>query len=322
MKYKVLITRTLQKEGLKQLENISDIVAPVNKLFFTDNEIMNYAPDLDGIIVSRACIDADFIKKAKKLKVISKFGVGYDTVDVKAVSEAGIILTNLPTAVTEVTAELVFGIMLSLTRRIAEADRYLRNTQSDRWFQEALFMGHGLWGKKIGFIGFGRVGQATARRCISFGMKIFYYDIEKKNNLSVKAQYVPFDQLLEEMDYIILQAPYSKSTHHLIGKNEIEKMKKSVYFINTARGPEIDQKALINALKEKRIAGAALDVYENEPSIPRELKLFDNVVLTPHLGTDTYETDLQMVKEAADNVIKVLTGAIPEFVVNRKELGL
>lgn len=322
MKYKVLITRTLQKEGLKQLENISDIIAPVDKLFFTNKEIMNYAPDLDGIIVSRARIDADFIKKAKKLKVISKFGVGYDTIDLKAVSGAGVILTNLPTAVTEVTAELVFGIMLSLTRRIVEADRYLRKTQSNRWYQEALFMGNGLWDKKIGFIGFGRVGQATARRCIPFGMKIFYYDIEKKNNLRIKAQYIPFDQLLEEMDYIVLQAPYSKSTYHLIGKNEIEKMKKSVYFINTARGPEIDEKVLINALKEKRIAGAAFDVYENEPDIPKELKMLSNVVLTPHLGTDTYETDLRMVKEASDNVIKVLTGAIPEFVVNRKELGL
>lgn len=322
MKYKVLITRTLQKEGLKQLENISDIIAPVDKLFFTNKEIMNYAPDLDGIIVSRARIDADFIKKAKKLKVISKFGVGYDTIDLKAVSGAGVILTNLPTAVTEVTAELVFGIMLSLTRRIVEADRYLRKTQSNRWYQEALFMGNGLWDKKIGFIGFGRVGQATARRCIPFGMKIFYYDIEKKNNLRIKAQYIPFGQLLEEMDYIVLQAPYSKSTHHLIGKNEIKKMKKSVYFINTARGPEIDEKVLINALKEKRIAGAAFDVYENEPDIPKELKMLSNVVLTPHLGTDTYETDLRMVKEASDNVIKVLTGAIPEFVVNRKELGL
>jgi len=322
MKYKVLITRTLQKEGLKQLENISDIIAPVDKLFFTNKEIMNYAPDLDGIIVSRARIDADFIKKAKKLKVISKFGVGYDTIDLKAVSGAGVILTNLPTAVTEVTAELVFGIMLSLTRRIVEADRYLRKTQSNRWYQEALFMGNGLWDKKIGFIGFGRVGQATARRCIPFGMKIFYYDIEKKNNLRIKAQYISFGQLLEEMDYIVLQAPYSKSTHHLIGKNEIKKMKKSVYFINTARGPEIDEKVLINALKEKRIAGAAFDVYENEPDIPKELKMLSNVVLTPHLGTDTYETDLRMVKEASDNVIKVLTGAIPEFVVNRKELGL
>jgi len=323
MKFKVLLTRVLQKEGLKELEKIADLIIPEEKkLFFTAEEILKYAPILDGIIVSRAHINAEFIKKAKKLKVISKFGVGYDTVDVKAVSGAGVILANLPTTVTEVTAELVFGIMLSLTRRIVEADRYLRKTQSNRWYQEALFMGHGLWDKKIGFIGFGRVGQATARRCIPFGMEIFYYDIEKKNNLSIKAQYIPFDQLLEEMDYIILQVPYSKSTHHLIGKNEIEKMKKSAYFINAARGPEIDQKALINALQEKRIAGVALDVYENEPSIPRELKLFDNVVLTPHLGTDTYETDLQMLKEAADNVIKVLTGAIPEFVVNRKELGL
>jgi len=322
MKYKVLITRTLQKEGLKELENISDIISPVNKLFFTKEEIMDYAPELDGMIVSRARIDAAFIKKAKKLKVISKFGVGYDTIDLKAVSKSGIVLTNLPLTVTDATAELVFGIMLSLTRRIVEADRYLRNTQSDRWYQETLFMGHGLRDKKIGFIGFGRVGQATAKRCIPFGMKIFYYDIEEKIDLNLKAQYIPFDQLLEEMDYIILQAPYSKNTHHLIGKDEIEKMKNSVYFINTARGPEVDQKALINALQEKKIAGAALDVYENEPFIPRELKLLDNVVLTPHLGTDTHETDLQMVKEAADNVIKVLIGKVPKFVVNRKELRL
>ena len=151
MKYKVLITRTLQKEGLKQLENISDIITPVNKLFFAKEEIMHYAPELDGIIVSRARIDVDFIKKAKKLKVISKFGVGYDTIDLKAVSKSGIILTNLPSTVTDATAELVFGIMLSLTRRIAEADRYLRNNQSDSWYQEALFMGHGLQYKK-GFL--------------------------------------------------------------------------------------------------------------------------------------------------------------------------
>lgn len=180
MKYKVLITRTLQKEGLKQLENISDIITPVNKLFSTNEEIMDYAPDLDGIIVRRARINADFIKKAKKLKVISKFGVGYDTIDLKAVSKSEIILTNLPSMVTDATAELVFGIMLSLTRRIVEADRYLRNIQSDRWYQEALFMGHGLRDKKIGFIGFGRVGQATAKRCIPFGMKIFYFTLKNR----------------------------------------------------------------------------------------------------------------------------------------------
>jgi len=321
MKYKVLITRMLQKEGLKKLEKISDIIAPVNKLFFSREEMMTYAPCLDGIIVSRSHIDADFVKKAKKLKVISKFGVGYDTVDLKAVTNAGIILTNLPETVTDVTAELVFGIMLSLTRRIVEADHYLRKNQSDRWYQEALFMGHELKDKKIGFIGFGRVGQATARRCIPFGMHVFYYDIEKKSDLSFNASYMPFEKLLKEMDYIILQAPYSKSTHHLIGKEEFKKMKKSAYFINTARGAEIDQKALIRALQKKEIAGAGLDVYENEPFIPGELKLLDNVVLTPHLGTDTYETDLQMVKEAADNVIQVLEGKIPKFTVNRRALG-
>lgn len=322
MKYKVLITRSLQKEGLKKLEEVSDIIAPVKKLFFSKEEIMNYAPYLDGIIVSRAHIDADFVQKAKRLKVISKFGVGYDTVDLKAVTDAGIILTNLPSTVTDVTAELVFGIMLSLTRRIVEADHYLRNSQNDRWYQEALFMGHELKDKKIGFIGFGRVGQATAKRCIPFGMHVFYYDIEEKPDLDFKAFNIPFDKLLKEMDYIVLQAPYSEKTHHMIGKEEFEKMKNSAYFINTARGPEIDQKALIEALQKKKIAGAALDVYENEPSIPKELKLLGNVVLTPHLGTDTYETDLQMVREAADNVIQVLTGKIPEFIVNRKELGL
>lgn len=322
MKNKVLITRTLQKEGLEKLEKISDIIAPINKLFFSEEEIMNYAPYLDGIIVSRSRINADFVKKAKKLKVISKFGVGYDTVDLKAVTDAGIILTNLPETVTDVTAELVFGIMLALTRRIVEADHYIRNTQSDRWYQEALFMGHGLKDKKIGFIGFGRVGQATAKRCIPFGMHVFYYDIEKKSELGFKACYIPFEKLLKEMDYIILQAPYSEKTHHLIGQEEFNKMKNSAYFINTARGAEIDQKALINALQKKEIAGAALDVYENEPFIPKELKLLDNVVLTPHLGTDTYETDLQMVKEAADNVIQVLNGKMPEFIVNRKGLGL
>ena len=173
-------------------------------MFFTNEEIMDYAPDLDGIIVSRVRINADFIKKAKKLKVISKFGVGYDTVDVEAVSRAGIIFTNLPSTVTEVTAELVFGIMLSLSCRIVEADRYLRKTQSDRWYQEVLFMGHELWDKKIGFIGFGRVGQATAKRCIPFGMRVFYYDIEEKLDLDIAARYIPFEKLLKEMDYIVL----------------------------------------------------------------------------------------------------------------------
>ncbi len=323
MEYKVLLTRALQEEGLKKLSTIADIIIPPEgKVYFSQKELMQYAPALDGIIVSRAKINAEFIKKAKKLKIISKFGVGYDTVDVKAVSDAGIILTNLPTTVTEATAEISFGIMLALSRRIAEADRYLRNTNSNQWYQEALFMGHELWRKKIGFIGFGGVGQATARRCIPFGMEIFYFDIEIKENLDFKANFLPFEKLLKEMDYIILQAPYSKNTHHLIGKNEFDMMKNSTFFINTARGQEIDQEALIDALRNKKIAGAGLDVYENEPYIPQELKLFENVVLTPHLGTDTYETDLRMVEEAADNVIKVLTGDTPKHIVNRKELKL
>ncbi len=317
MAFKVLVTKYIPEKGLEELKKYCQIIMPEKGEDFDEKYIMKISSEIDALIAVRFNVTKEFINKAENLKIISIYGVGVDNVDLKKASEKGIIVTNLPEVVTEATAELAFGLMLSLSRRIIEADYYLRNKNDKKW-HPFLLLSNELYDKNLGIIGFGRIGRAVARRALAFGMKVYFYDkaYTKDDKLSMDVNYSSFSNILENMDYITLHVPHIKSTHYLISKDEFQKMKTSSFLINASRGPVVNQQELISALKNKEIAGAALDVFENEPEVPKELTALKNVVLTPHLGTTTIETKTKMASEAAKKIIQFINGVTPTNIVN------
>jgi len=321
MNFKVLVTRKLPEEGLNKLKEHCKVFMHSTDSPITQEELLEFAPVIDAVIAVRTKINAEFIEKAEKLKIISNYGVGYDNIDVEAANKKEIPVTNLPYSVTESTAELTMSLMLAASRRIVEADNYVRNANDCNWYP-MLMMGHELYGKKLGIIGFGRIGQAVAKRAWGFGMDLYYYDMKKTDSdrLGINVNFLPFDKLIKQMDYITLHVPYLKKTHHLIAEKEFKNMKKSAYLINASRGPVVNQQALIKALKDKIIAGAALDVFETEPQVPVELCKLKNIVLTPHIGTSTLETRTKMATLASEKVIQIMKGEAPENIVNDREL--
>lgn len=319
MKYKVLVTKLIPEEGLVDLGKYCQILMPPKESpFYTREKILDLAQDIDAVIVVGDKINEEFLEKANQLKVISTYSVGYDNVDISAATKRGIPVTNLPETVTESTAELAFALMLALSRRLIEADHYVRKENDQKWHQ-FLIISHELFEKKLGIIGLGRIGQAVARRARAFGMQVYYYDVVKKDT---SARYLPFKDLISSVDYLSLHVPYHKNTHHLLSKKEFQIMKKSAFLINTSRGAVISEADLTQALREKEISGAGLDVYESEPQVTPELTHFPNVVLTPHVGTGTIETRIKMALKASDNVIKILKGEMPKHIINKDDLNL
>lgn len=314
---KILVTYSLPEEGLRQLNREYDVTMwPKGGMPY--KELASVIEDYDGILAAGVRVDEDLITKATKLKIISVYGAGYDNVDIKAATRHGIAVTNIPDTVTEVTAELAIGLMLSVIRRISELDRKLKYDKDFRW-DMCSHMGYNLYGKQLGIIGLGRIGKATAKRATALGMSISYYnrnrldaDIEQAYN----ASYKDMDELLASCDIISIHTPLHDGSRHLIGDRELSLIKPTAYIINTARGPVIDEKAMIKSLSEGRLAGAGLDVFEREPKIPVELLKMDNVVLTPHIGTDTYETRIAMTRDAAKNIIDILSGQRSTYIIN------
>ena len=254
--------------------------------------------------------DKEIIDKAVNLKLIANYGVGYNNIDVDYAAQKGITVTNTPQAVLEPTAELCFGLMHAVARKIGYFNNKLRGSERVGW---GLYdnLGLSLYGKTLGIYGMGRIGQAIARRAIASGMNVIYHNrrpldpsIEKEYN----AKYVSFDDLLIQSDYISVNAPATSETYHIINAAAIAKMKSSAILVNTSRGSTVDEKALIEALKENRIYGAGLDVYETEPNINPEFFALDNVVLTPHAGTQTLDGRHDMQREVASNIIGFFKG--------------
>ena len=252
----------------------------------------------------------ELLDKLPKLRLVTQFGVGYDNIDVEECHRRGIVVTNTPQPVIEPTAELCMALIMGIARRTAELDRGIRN--NDVQFGLLKNLGHSLYGKTLGIIGMGNIGCSVARRAIACGMKVIYHNRHEINGDILAAltggnneliKYVSQDELLQTADYVSLNLPYTAAVHHLIGEREIKMMKNDAYLINTARGAHVDEKALIQALREKWIAGAALDVYEHEPQISEELKTLDNVLLVPHIGTGTWEGRKAMCDAMIDNII-------------------
>lgn len=244
------------------------------------------------------------------LRLIANFGVGYNNIDLDACRERNIMVTNTPQPVIEPTAELAFALMLCIARRVAEFDHQLK-THTAEPFGVMNNLSHSLYGKTLGIVGMGRIGQSVARRAVASGMHILYYnrhrlsaDIEQR----YEAHYTDLDTLLQEADFVSLHLPYTPAVKHLISTRELALMKPTAYLINTARGAHIDEQALVTALQEHKIAGAALDVYENEPQITPALKAMPNVVLSPHTGTGTWEGRLAMCDNVCTNILAFSQG--------------
>ena len=270
-------------------------------------------------------VSREMIEGMPNLRLIANFGAGYNNIDLEACKARGIRVTNTPQPVIEPTAELAFALMIDVARRVSEFDRMLRshsNGENGDASLNGVFgvmnnLSHSLYGKTLGILGMGRIGQALARRAAASGMRIIYHNRHEINGDALKAlnggndemvKYVDFQTLLQDSDYLSLNLPYTPQVHHIIGKPELGMMKRSAYLINTARGAHVDEAALVEALKSGIIAGAALDVYEFEPQISPELLRLPNVVLSPHTGTGTWEGRIAMCENVCNNILAFAEG--------------
>ena len=292
----IAFTTELPREGFRRLAG----------------HVLYASPEEADVLVSTFDykVTREMIEAMPHLQLIANFGAGYNNIDLETCKERGIRVTNTPQPVIEPTAELAFALMIDIARRISEFDRAIR----DGTGQPMAVMNnlsHSLYGKTLGIIGMGRIGQALARRAKASGMKIIYHNrheltserMKELRSEGVDAQYVDFQSLLQDSDYVSLNLPYTPEVHHLIGKPELGMMKRTAYLVNTARGAHVDEQALIEALKSGIIAGAALDVYEHEPAISSDFLTLPNVVLSPHTGTGTWEGRIAMCENVTDNIL-------------------
>ena len=255
-------------------------------------------------------VTREMIVSAPHLKLVTNFGVGFNNIDLEACRERGIRVTNTPQPVIEPTAELAFALMHDVARRTAEFDRKLREGKAEP-FGVMNNLSHSLYGKTLGIIGMGRIGQALARRAIASGMRIIYHNRKPVDDSQLgfglrtpeSIKYVSKEELLQTADFVSLNLPYTPDVKHIIDAEALRMMKPTAYLINTARGAHVDEEALVEALKQGNIAGAAMDVYEHEPQIHPELLTMDNVVLSPHTGTGTWEGRIAMCENVCDNIL-------------------
>ena len=308
---RILVSTRLLPDGFLELMNQHEVIFP-EKEMFTKEEVIHLLPGFDAFVPTfQFKVDKEVIEGAMgNLKIIANYGVGYNNIDVDYATECGIVVTNTPDPVIEPTAEHAFALMLAAARRIPECDRKMRIPNGLKWgVLENL--GQTLYGKTLGIIGMGRIGQALARRALASGMKIVY---NNRNRISpeleelYQAEYLELDELLRTSDVVSLHTPLTRETFHLVGRISLQKMKETAILINTARGPVVDEVALIDALQHHWISSAALDVYEYEPIISRELFELDNVVLAPHNGTATIEARIEMSRFVSQNIIRYFAG--------------
>ena len=318
MAEKVLVTREIPAAGLRPLEGFDVTVlseAPPGR-----DELLEAARGTAGVLSTvTEKIDAEFMDAAGDgLKVVANMAVGYDNVDVDAAAERGIVVTNTPGVLDETTADVAFMLLLAAARRLGESERVLRSGRWE-WWGPKLFMGPDVWGKRLGIVGLGRIGRAVARRAGGFGMEILYHNRSPKPEAEdeLGARYLDLDELLRTADFVSIHTPLTDETHHLIGAEELEKMKPRAVLVNTSRGPVVDEGALADALAKGRIFAAGLDVYEEEPKVHPKLLELENVVLAPHIGSGSIETRDKMATLAAENLAAVLSGEEPKTPVDR-----
>lgn len=313
----VYVTRLLPEEALVMLKERCDVEMNPGYEVLSQEELLGKLKGKDAVLVSHTGINKEICQAIQShCKILASYGVGYNNIDVDAATKLGIYVSNNPDAVTAATADLTWTLLLAAARRVVEANHYVRSGNKD-WGPTTM-LGAQVSGKIIGIIGGGRVGMAVGKRARGFDMKIIYTDV--KANLAFEeatgGTFVDKESLLKEADFISLHVPLLPATHHFIGGDELKLMKKTAILVNAARGPLVDEKALVEALRRGAIAGAGLDVFEQEPEIEPELLEFSNVVLTPHIGTSTMDARIKQGEVCAQNIFAVLDGKIPPNCLN------
>lgn len=311
---KILVTYDMFREGFAELESRYEVTFPEGR-DFTYEEVMERIADYDVLCsMFNFPVNMELIDRAPKLRLVANYAVGYNNIDVAYCLGKGITVANTPDPVTAPTANLALALMLDAARRVTECDRKLRTLGKTMKVGVLENLGLGVTGHTLGIIGMGRIGKALAKRANALGMEVIYHNrrqlcIEEETKLNVT--YVSKEELLKQSDFVSLNAPYTPETYHIIGEEELRQMKPSAILINTARGPLVDEQALVKALQSGTIHGAGLDVFEfGDHPLPELLEL-DNVVLTPHIGTQTTETRVIMAKAVANNVIGFIEGDRP-----------
>ena len=315
---KVFISYRFPEVALARIKEKFDVSVNQEERLLSKEELSARVADVDALVCLGNRVDRDVIDAGKKLKIVANYGVGYNNIDAEYAAKKQVMVTNTPGVLTETTADLTWAILMAIARRIVEADRF---TKSGRFagFDPYRLLGTDVHGKTLGIVGLGRIGQAVAKRSLGFDMKVLYFAVRQKDQETEQrygATYVDLDTLLRESDFVTLHVPLMDSTHHLIDKDKLALMKPTAFLINASRGAVIDEQALVEVLKERKIAGAALDVYEKEPQLSPGLSELNNVVLIPHLGSATQQTRNAMAEIVADNVIAALQGEPPPNLVN------
>ncbi len=323
-KTKILITGRIPDDVLRGLKQRFEVEANREDRPMARERVLRAIADKEGFIsLVGDSIDIELLDHATRLRMIAQMAVGYDNVDVAAATARGIPVSNTPDVLTDATADLTFALILALSRRIVELDGRVGRGEFKFWVP-MLFLGPEVTGKTLGIVGFGRIGQAVAQRARGFRMRVLYNDPRKMDparERELNAESVDLGCLLSEADFVCIHVSLSEETRHLIGQAELALMKPNAYLINVARGPAVDEKALVEALRAGRIAGAGLDVYENEPALAPGLVELENVVLLPHVGSATLETRVKMASLAAENLRAGLEGRVPPNLINPEVLA-
>lgn len=321
-KPKVYVTRQIPDDGMKLLYEKCDVTVNPHDRVVTREELLQNVKGKDALLcLLTERIDAEVFDANPHLKIVANYAVGYNNIDVAEATTRGVPVSNTPGVLTDTTADFAWTLLMAVARRVAEGDKFTRAGSFVGW-APMLLLGQDVHHKTIGIVGFGRIGQAMAKRASGFDMRILYYDVNQMPEVArqYNAEYREIDDLLRESDFVSLHVDLNEQTHHLIDERALGLMKPNAYLINSARGPVVDEAALVQALKANQIAGAGLDVFEEEPKLAEGLAELDNVVIAPHIASATKETRGAMARIAAENVIAALEGRRPPAVVNPEVL--
>lgn len=317
---KIVVTRLLPGDDLQRIDGHNVVVCDFGEKVPSEEQLIEVGRDADALVTLLTDpVTERVLEACSKLKIVAQYAVGYDNVDLEAARARGIVVSNTPDVLTDATADMAIALLLAAVRRVVPADRYVRDGRFKRW-ETDLMLGPDLHEKTIGIVGLGRIGAATARRAVGFGMDVIYRNRSPANPSIVQrlgARPVPMQVLLERSDVISLHCSLNPSTRHLIDANALERMKPTAILVNTARGAVVDEDALVQALSSGTIAGAGLDVFEDEPEVHPGLLDMEHVVLAPHLGSATYGARHRMTEMCAQAIRAVFNGEekIPHRVV-------